>query len=155
MKAPTLNGRHNSYEEVTMGYEGYDQRLCAAGHYHASDVWASPEEEKCPRCGGESVWRYGVDETNDMGHPMLLVPRNGGHSPRPECPVRGKAYLIPTEDEMRLHDAAEGREYDDGCLAVDPYYVSLADADGGLARLKRARDAGRYERAQEDALIVA
>ena len=138
-----------------MGYEGYNQRLCAAGHYHTSDVWASPAEELCPRCGGESVWRYGVDETNAMGHPMLLVPRNGGHSPRPECPIRGKAYLIPTEDEMRLHDAAEGREYDDGRLAVDPYYVSLADADGGLARLRFAKEEGDHERALEDGLLAA
>jgi len=145
-----------------MSYEGYNQRLCAAGHYHTSDVWASPEEELCPRCGGESVWRYGVDETNDPGYPVMLVPRYGGHSPRPERPIRGKAYLIPTEDEMRLHDvAAESRQAEDdehgygGRWAVDPYYVSEADADGGVARLRFAKDEGEYEREREDALLVA
>ena len=49
-----------------MSYEGYVQRLCKNGHYHAFDCYSDIEQEewKCPHCGEGCVWVNNVDQTN-------------------------------------------------------------------------------------------
>lgn len=46
-----------------MSYEGYEQYLCAQGHYWIRDVYYSGDIA-CPHCKGDAVWYNAVDETN-------------------------------------------------------------------------------------------
>ncbi len=50
-----------------MSYEGYNVLLCAKGHRWDEDVHAARGKGKCPACGGEPVWFWMVDTTNDDG----------------------------------------------------------------------------------------
>ena len=46
-----------------MSYEGYEERLCKDGHYHAYDVYAS-FPIVCPTCSKDWAFYHGVDQTN-------------------------------------------------------------------------------------------
>jgi hypothetical protein len=46
-----------------MSYEGYDQILCANGHFTTRDAY-DDREDTCSFCGAEFVWRNDVDQTN-------------------------------------------------------------------------------------------
>lgn len=51
-----------------MSYEGYNQLLCAEGHYWEADCYADYYDElHCPDCGNPPVWQNGVDTTNELG----------------------------------------------------------------------------------------
>jgi hypothetical protein len=45
-----------------MSYEGYEQYLCAKGHYWCADCHDDPGD--CETCGGPAVWSNSVDVTN-------------------------------------------------------------------------------------------
>jgi hypothetical protein len=48
-----------------MSFEGFDQLLCANGHYWTKDALDySTEPEKCSFCGEKVVWYNVVDLTN-------------------------------------------------------------------------------------------
>ena len=48
-----------------MSYEGYEQLLCAKGHYHIVDCY-DHKPNKCPAkgCKSKIVWQNSVDLTN-------------------------------------------------------------------------------------------
>ena len=45
-----------------MSYEGYEQFLCAKGHYWCEDCHDDPGV--CDECGGPAIWCNSVDVTN-------------------------------------------------------------------------------------------
>jgi hypothetical protein len=47
-----------------MSFEGYYQLLCEKGHYNEKDAYDFSQEESCPVCGGDLIWKNLVDETN-------------------------------------------------------------------------------------------
>lgn len=48
-----------------MSYEGYDQCICANGHYWTEDLtYLEDDEMKCPFCEAKIAWFNSVDCTN-------------------------------------------------------------------------------------------
>lgn len=52
-------------DKGTMSYEGYQEYLCAKGHYVVRGAFAD-EPEYCPRCGGDIAYRHSIDVTNGV-----------------------------------------------------------------------------------------
>jgi cytochrome c553 len=50
-----------------MSYEGYEQLICANGHYLVRDCYAPDLDADCDSCGAEIAERHCVDQTNDSG----------------------------------------------------------------------------------------
>lgn len=51
-----------------MSYEGYEQLICANGHYAERDCYEDCDAP-CNVCGAEIADRRSVDQTNDSGNP--------------------------------------------------------------------------------------
>ena len=58
-------------ESLQMSYEGYTQKLCAAGHLREVDAYDWDAPVKCG-CGEPFVWSHEVDQTNGDGAPYSL-----------------------------------------------------------------------------------
>lgn len=67
-----------------MSYEGYEQYICANGHYSEADAYCSPS--LCPVCGSETGWHNRVDETN--GDSVGIIPLE----------LLNEKFLISAED---------------------------------------------------------
>lgn len=91
-----------------MSYEGYEQHICANGHYFERDVSYSYEEDvvSCPNCVAPSAFCNSVDETNcealgkiDMAallvSPAEIETCNLGH----DHFTKDAIYRIPNKEE--------------------------------------------------------
>lgn len=84
-----------------MSFEGYEQRLCANGHYESFDVYAFMSSDDLCECRAPFVWFNIVDQTNgpDEGRIELEV----ATPPRYETSCGSQAmtarvtYKIPTD----------------------------------------------------------
>jgi hypothetical protein len=78
-----------------MSYEGYDEYLCANGHYGAFDVYQDTPKE-C-RCGAAWAWYHSVDQTNgwDESDPVCCdAPKiEIGGDPVPHVDYLGNQYF--------------------------------------------------------------
>lgn len=63
-----------------MSYEGFEQRLCANGHFTRIEayefLYEDYEDQKCSLCDAPFVWRNSVNQTNCCGY----------HSDHSACP---------------------------------------------------------------------
>jgi hypothetical protein len=91
-----------------MSYEGYEQCLCANGHYYCGDDIMFEGDPPCPHCQAPCAWTNEVDETNgppqgliDMGalvvEAEVLEVCSLGH----QHVTRQAVYRIPSEEEKQ------------------------------------------------------
>ena len=89
-----------------MSWEGYEQVICAAGHYSCRDGW---ESDNC-HCGAKIVWFNVVDQTNGPSQGEIPIEDLAQFIVEPEktetCPCCGHTkkiqdakYRIPTKEE--------------------------------------------------------
>jgi len=109
-----------------MSYEGYDQHLCASGHYFTVDAmehYGLMDKAKCPTCGAESAWSMAVDQTNDEGFPYgnFVQIKGDKHETCEHCNhtkvVSEATYRIPTKEEIEQHEQEREKFYKDMCGA--------------------------------------
>ncbi len=89
-----------------MSYEGYEQLLCASGHYWTEDVHYHGELT-CNACKQPPVWRNDVDETNGEGAGYInmadLLVSEATFDECSHCGHRSELqparYRIPSEEE--------------------------------------------------------
>jgi len=77
-----------------MSYEGYQQCLCAKGHYRAFDAFFELEESKCS-CGAPIVFVHQVDQTNDEG--VALTFECDKPAVTETCPCCGNVKVLEEE----------------------------------------------------------
>ena len=91
-----------------MSYEGFEQVLCANGHYEILDCHEDIEKYCCIKCNAKIVWTNSVDTTNcehfgyiDMAKfidsPIEYTTCNLGHM---HC-IKEQIYRIPTKEEAK------------------------------------------------------
>jgi hypothetical protein len=77
-----------------MSYEGTNLFICARGHYHSQNCYASDldGDTPCPNCGAPIIWFCSVDQTNHAGiWPGLEVFRPAQID---QCPCCGHRKVI-------------------------------------------------------------
>ena len=99
-----------------MSYEGYEQLLCANGHYFTCDAYANvsydengPKESAiaCPYCKAMSVWSNSVDQTNDPNQGFIDMKQfllkdaemKICHECNHSAQIAPAVYRIPTQKE--------------------------------------------------------
>ena len=111
-----------------MSYEGFEQHICANGHYYttyASGYYC--DTPNCPECNAQSAFCNSVDQTNGPSQGELMYPQDFAHllvrdavwDTCPHCQhtklISAAVYRIPTHLEMQSY-----RHYYDECAGWNP-----------------------------------
>lgn len=102
-----------------MSYEGYEQYLCADGHYWTGDCWSAWDAEKpsCPYCKKPATFSNSVDQTNgpDVGR-AVIEEVSPAKTCQCKCGNRHETeparYKVKTDDSGRPVRVSD-EEYDD------------------------------------------